>query len=205
MVIGITGAIGSGKSFVAKIFANNGYYIIDCDNVSHSIDNNENYLKGIINTFGESVLTDGKLDRKKLARIVFKSKEKLKQLESISYPIIFDEIFKLQKEAEDKGLICIYDAPTLFESGLDKYCDITIGVIADKDIRIERAIKRGGIDENDLRSRALIQPDSDFYKNRCTYIVDNNGTEQELLDNVNKLIKNIKNKGVKKWQRKKNQ
>ena len=192
MIIGITGSIGSGKSYVSSIFKDNGFYTIDCDKVSHSIDEIDEYVLQIKNTFGDDVITDGKINRKKLAEVAFASKENLKKLEDISHPIILKQIEIETEKALEKGMICVYDAPTLFQSGLDKKCDITIGVLADKEQRIERAIIRGGLSEKEIIARVLMQPDNDYYIKNCTYVVENNGTYEDLVIEVNKLINTIK-------------
>lgn len=192
MVIGITGSIGAGKSSVSNIFRDRGFYVIDCDEVSHKIDDLKIYKNKLKKSFGSEVFTNDKVDRKKLANLAFSSKENVKKLENISYPVILNEINKQKNKAIKMNMVCVYDAPTLFESGLNKDCNITIGVISKKDLRIERALKRGTLSKEDILNRIAIQPNDKFYIDNCTYIIENNGTFDNLEKEVDKLIKNIR-------------
>lgn len=196
MVIGVTGSIGAGKSVVSEILAEYNMYIIDCDKISHSIDSVDEYKNKIKETFGEGVFTESEIDRKKLSEVVFKSKENVKKLESISFPVIIDEIHRKRDMAFKNGQICVYDAPTLFNAGLDKECDYTIGVIAEKEKRIERAIMRGNLSEKEIIARVLIQPDDDYYREKCNFIIDNSGTLGELKEQIEVIVKKIKEKEV---------
>ena len=196
MVVGITGGIGSGKSSVSQIFANNGFYVIDCDKISHDIDKLDEYKKQVLKHFGPEVFNNDTIDRKKLAEVAFSSKENKEILESISHPIIINEINRLRKNAIDVGLDCVFDAPLLFESSLDKECNYTIGVLSDKETRINRAIIRGGLEEREIRIRVLMQPDNDYYINRCDFVVYNDGTFEDLNNSVEILIKKIRGERV---------
>ena len=192
MIIGVTGSIGSGKSTVSQLLEKYGMYIIDCDKISHSIDDIPEYKNTIKEVFGCDVFDGEKIDRKKLASFVFENKEKVKLLESISFPIIINEIHKKKDISIKNKKICVYDAPTLFNAGLDKECDFVIGVIAEKHVRIERAKQRGTLTEEEILKRVMIQPDDKYYIDRCDFIIDNSGTLDELEIQLNSIIKKLK-------------
>lgn len=178
MRIGLTGQSGSGKSTVSRIFAEKGFYVIDADKVSREVvERGQPALDEIANVFGEGYLeADGSLARRKLGSLVFGSREKLNNLESIIYPHI---IRKINEHARGHENVLV-DAPTLFEAGCDKDCDIIIGVTADEDIRLARITERDGISAEEGRKRFSSQHDADFFRQRCDYIIENNGTAEEL-------------------------
>ncbi|MBR1736403.1 MAG: dephospho-CoA kinase [Firmicutes bacterium] len=147
-VIGLTGTTGSGKSTAAAILKNHGAYIIDADKVAHEImKKGQQAYNEIVETFGTGILaSDGEIERKKLAAIVFSDKEKLEKLNSITHKII---VKKIKDEAEEKKNrnyeLIVIDAPLLIQTGLHKCCDSVWAVYADEETRIERIIKRDDI------------------------------------------------------------
>jgi dephospho-CoA kinase len=119
LVIGLTGLYCSGKSTVEKILKNDfGFFIIDVDKIGHwALEEKKNNL---INIFGNNILTDNKIDRKKLGQIVFNNKKDLQQLNSIVHPAMVKKIEEIIKETKE-ARICI-NAALLFEMGLNKLC-----------------------------------------------------------------------------------
>lgn len=156
MVIGLTGAIGSGKSTVASLFSDAGFAIVDCDAISRGLDAEPKYTAAVRDAFGDGVVDmsggTARIARKELAEIVFSSAEAKKKIESIAHPIILEIVYERVDAAKRLKKDIVIDAPLLFESGLDDICDITVGVVTDEKLRFERAMKRGGITEDNLRS-----------------------------------------------------
>jgi dephospho-CoA kinase len=116
MVIGITGGFSSGKSYVAKEFKKKGAFIIDADKIVHSLyDNNIKVKHDVIRVFGKNVLKNGKIDRKRLSKEAFRSKENINKLCTIIYP---ETIKKIKKEINknNKKIIAL-EAPLLVEAG----------------------------------------------------------------------------------------
>ena len=192
-IIGLTGGSGAGKSVVAAEFQKLGAGIVDADAIYRKLcDENLDMLSELENEFGDILTIDKKLDRAKLANIVFSDNNKLKKLNEITILYIkkaSDERFKVLK---DKGIkIAIYDAPTLFQTGTDAMCDGVIGIIADRNIRIERIIKRDNISENAAKARIDAQPDNKFYYDRCQYIIENNVSHETLQEQVKQLWKKL--------------
>ncbi len=196
MIIGLTGSIGSGKSSVAEIAGRLGYSVIDCDEISHSINDDPEFVDGIVNAFGDDCIDikDGKksVNRKKVSDIAFVSKENVKILESISYPVILARVNDRINACQAMGVDCLIDAPTLFQSGLNECCDCTIGVISDDKIRLNRAVLRGGLSEREIIARMAIQPSNEYYKEKCDFIIENNSTLADLQSEVERVLSEAK-------------
>lgn len=192
MVIGLTGAIGAGKSTVAQYFALAGYNVADCDAVSRGINGDEQYVAAVKKAFGRDAVTlsDGKeyVDRQALARIVFSESGARKKLESISHPMILERVRESINSAAKLGMDTVVDAPLLFESGFDAECDVTVGVVAEEDVRIGRAVLRGGISRESIIARIAVQPKTEFYREKCDIIIENNGSEAELKEKFEQTL-----------------
>lgn len=200
MIIGLTGAIGSGKSTVSEMFSEAGFCTVDCDAISHSLDAEPSYVKAVREHFGDGVITvsggTARVDRQTLARVVFSDENERKTLQNISYPIILGIVYSRAEASRALGLDTVIDAPMLFESELDRYCDVTIGVIADENVRRARAVARGGISEADIDARIKVQPENSFYIENCDYIIENNGTTCELKTELARLISMLGEKKI---------
>ena len=190
MIIGLTGSSGSGKSTIAGMLKALGFFVIDCDALSKSIDGVEKYKVLVEENFGREVFDGENISRKKLGKLVFSDKEKLDILTKISHPIIIELVISKIKENLSKDIII--DAPLLFESGLDSMCDITIGIIADKALRSKRVMIRDGVSEDYALARISSQQSSEFYRKKCTLIIENNGDIDSLENTLRNIIENIK-------------
>ncbi|MBO7474814.1 MAG: dephospho-CoA kinase [Ruminococcus sp.] len=178
MVVGLTGQTGAGKSTVSKVFASNGFAVIDADQVARKIvEKGTKCLDEIADLFGQSVINeDGTLNRKGLAGIVFSDKSKLEALNTITYPYITGEILRQIRVHSLKGeKLILLDAPTLFESRADDFCEIIISVLADADIRRKRIISRDSLTSEQATKRMNSQLDEDFFRSHSDYIIHNNG------------------------------
>lgn len=199
-VVGLTGQTGAGKSTVSKIFASNGFAVINADIVARQVvEKGSKCLAEIEEFFGTDVIDgDGNLDRKKLAGIVFSDKAKLETLNTITYPYITGEILRQINEfvEHDRKLILL-DAPTLFESRADDFCEIIISVLADADIREKRIIQRDGLTSEQARKRMESQLDEEFFSTHSDYIIHNNsnietvnGIAEELSEKIRDCYQN---------------
>lgn len=193
-VLGLTGQSGSGKTTVSRLFLKHGFNVINADELAHNIMNaSDSCLQKIVLHFGEDILnSDNHLNRRKLASIVFNSKEQLQILNNITNPYILKAIKNEIENSENRNIIL--DAPTLFESGADKFCDETASVIADRAIRVKRITERDCISEDEAVSRINSQNDDDFYIKRSDYIIDNSFSLDELKKKTEFLIFKIKSK-----------
>ena len=191
MIIGLTGGTGTGKTSVSEHFAAAGFKVIDYDKVTREI-----YKKGscclneVVAAFGQDILTpDGELCRKKLGEIVFANKEKLELLNSIVYKYILNHT-AAQIEENKNGKLLL-DAPTLFEAGLNKKCDYVVGVIAKKELRLERICKRDNLSPKLACDRIDSQKDDSFYKENCDFIIENSGKKEDLKEKVLNILGRI--------------
>ncbi len=191
ILLGLTGKTGAGKSTVSEFLKQKGAYIIDGDIVAREIlVGNPRLLKLLAKSFGDDILENGVLNRKKLAEKAFKTPEATKLLNSIMHPAINE---KIQSEAEAAFAdydVVIVDAAAIIESGFADDCAKLIVVTAPEEIRRERIIKRDNISEKDALIRINGQKDDNFYLSRADYIIKN--YEPFLLkDELKQLIEDI--------------
>jgi dephospho-CoA kinase len=155
-IIGLTGGIGSGKSTVAGFLAELGATVIDADKIGHDVLESEAEVRQkIALTFGEQVLdSNGNIDRKKLAGIVFKNHELLVKLNLITHPPIYRRMQNLlDKYRQQVGIeLLVIDAPLLIEAGLATKVDEIWITIAPQDVIIERLEKKG-MTKEDIHAR----------------------------------------------------
>lgn len=190
--IGLTGNIGSGKSTICRIFSSIGIPIFYADIESKKLLDSPTIYKKLILVFGEKISTNNKIDKIKLASIVFTDPDLLKQLNNILHPEVYDcfqDWLKTQSESD----YVIMEAAILFESGFDKYVDYSINIHADKNIRLERVMLRDGIDKQSVLARMQNQLSDELKIKNADYTIENN--EYDLvIPQVLKLHKLFKSK-----------
>lgn len=189
-VIGLTGNSGCGKGVVAEIMSKYGALILDCDKIAH--DNMEPLgiaYREITEAFGDSILNkDYTINRKILGSIVFKDKEMLTLLNSITHKYVIEVINNAIMLNRDKNLIVI-DAPLLIEAGLKRYCDSVWMVYAPFEVRIERVMKRDKIGRKDALLRFENQMSIDELKKYSDVIIENNCSLEKLEKTVLEKMK----------------
>ncbi len=175
-IIGLTGLTGAGKSTVAQKLMAYGCYHIDADKVAREvINNNVNVKNKLKEHFGTDVINaDGTTNRPLLASRAFADKESTNALNEITHPAVIEEIKSIIKDMEEVGYRgIIIDAIALFESGLDSLCDFNVTVIAPKEIRLERIMKRDNITEEKALERINAQKDESFFTSRADFVLWN--------------------------------
>ena len=192
-ILGLTGGSGTGKSAACTAFARLGCGVIDADATYRTLcDTCEPMLKEIQNVFGDVFSTDGKLDRKKLGVIVFADAQKLQQLNAITHPYIRQAARDAFAAYSKRGcLLCIYDAPVLFEGQMETLCDKTCAVLAARNTRIARIVARDAITEEYAALRIDAQKDDAVYRERCDYIVQNDADLDTLYTQVRKIYEDM--------------
>lgn len=192
-ILGLTGGSGTGKSAACTAFARLGCGVIDADATYRTLcDTCEPMLKEIQNVFGDVFSTDGKLDRKKLGAIVFADAQKLQQLNAITHPYIRQAARDAFAAYSKRGcLLCIYDAPVLFEGQMETLCDKTCAVLAARNTRIARIVARDAITEEYAALRIDAQKDDAFYRERCDYVVQNDADLDTLYIQVRKIYEDM--------------
>ncbi len=191
-VIGLTGGIGSGKSTVSEYLARRGYTVIDADAISRAATGPGGYaLEPILMEFGAGVFNDdGTLDRKAMAEMVFSDADSRHRLEDIVCTIVRDEamarIEHLRKEGHESPVF--FDAPLLFEMGLEKDMDESWLVTASIETRTYRVMKRDGVTREEVLKRIASQmPDSEKEK-LADHVITNSLDLSWLFEQVDELL-----------------
>lgn len=187
--VGITGNIGSGKSYVCKIFENLGIPVFYSDDETKKLYLIPSVKELIVNRFGHEVyFDDGTLNRKLLSYHLFKNEEAMRFIESVLYPALnqhFDQWCEQQKSP-----YVLYESAILFEKSYDKFFDKIIFVSAPEDIRLQRVMLRDDCTEENVRSRMRLQLSEDLKISKADYVIYNDGTkavEPQVLD-INKQL-----------------
>ena len=191
-VIGITGGIASGKSFVSSVVKKCGYPVIDADLISKQLTEKDMPVyHAIIKTFGETYLREDKeLDRAKLASLIFNDKQAKCLLNSISHPLILDEMEKRIKEAESD--LVFVDVPLLYESGLEYMFDKIICVYLPRTIQIDRLMKRDNISYEYAVKKIESQKSLEEKKNLADFVINSSNSFDYVEQSVIELIKTLK-------------
>jgi dephospho-CoA kinase len=193
-IIGICGRSGSGKSTVGKIIKNIYPAYIDCDMVSRDVTKKgSKCLSELVDFFGEEILLDdGSLNRSKLASIAFSDAEKLNFLNKITHKHIIEAVENLFSFYSSKGERFVFvDAPTLFESELNKKCDFVVTVFSSEENMISRIKARDNKTNEEVQKRLSSQLNYDFLKANSQYIIVNDGTLMELEKKTMDFLKEI--------------
>lgn len=196
-IIGILGGIGSGKSAAAAEFAKLGCVVISADKIAHELLDTPDVYNGVINLFGHGIVNAaGKIDRKKLADIVFNNPESLTSLNRIIHPLVLartEELIEQYRGRADVKAI-VLDIPLLAEVGWDKRCDELVFVDCKEEIRAQRA-RKTGVDERQLKLRENFQISLDKKASLTDNIVDNNSGFSSLAKQVANIFLSIMDKG----------
>ncbi len=173
--IGITGGIGSGKTIVCEIFKLLGIPVFQADFVAGKLINSDAVIRSeLISRYGNDIYqTDRKVNREKLAGIIFNDDAELEKVNKIIHPVVRNEFMNWVKNQEAEYVI--HEAAILFESGFYKMMDAVILVTAPEEMRIERVIKRNGLTRENVLSRIAKQwPDSEKRKFATFELINDN-------------------------------
>lgn len=189
-VVGVTGSIGCGKSTVCKLIRNFGYQVIDCDQVGHNIllPNHAGYL-AVIQAFGDAIIGEDGINRKALGHLVFNNPAKRELLNSITHPLIKEEVIKLIEESDEKLLFM--ECPLLFETDFIDLCDYSIVVYSDMDNQIKRLMERDGINFPQALNRIYAQMSVAEKMEKADFIIDNCHGFNELEWQTKHIIRKI--------------
>lgn len=191
MIIGITGPTGSGKSTVSEQFKSLGFTVISADDISRNVQSKgSECLNKLVEHFGKKILnSDGSLNRKVLAQIVFADNESRLVLNQITHPYIIKEILYQKDKFISRGKNnIVIDAALLFESRLNEICDITLAVLASLENRLSRIIMRDKISTELAINRIKSQNTEEYYKNKADYIIYSDCNLVKLSHEINKFI-----------------
>ena len=198
LVLGLTGGIATGKSTADKFFEEKNIPIVDCAEIAHNIMNvNKPAWKDIKEVFGEKYLNeDQTINRKKLGKLVFNDPTKMKILNEITHPRIFQEMESQIAQYKSEGYsLIIVDAPVLFESHSEKYYDKTLVISLPQDLQIKRLMARNNLTKEEALSRINSQMSLKEKEARATYVIENTGSVEDLYKKLNELLTKIKYEG----------
>jgi len=190
-VLGLTGGIGSGKSMVAQMFARLGAVVIDADQLAREVvEPGQPALQEIAETFGSDVLLpDGRLDRPKLAGIIFADAAERAKLDAITHPRIrarMDEEIKVRRSGPG---VLIADIPLLYENDRTQTVEKVIVVWVDPKTQLLRIRQRDGLSADAARQRIDAQMPLDAKRDRADYVIDNSGSRDDTRRQVEAIYR----------------
>lgn len=194
-IVGLTGMSGAGKTTACEIFAAEGFGIVNCDLVSRVVvEKGRPALAELAAHFGNSVIqSDGSLNRKVIGNLIFSDNSARTDFNKIIYPFISYEMIKTVKSYIDDGVkIILLDAPTLFESGTDDFCNAVVSVVSDKETCLNRIMIRDKLTYEEAANRLKSQFSPDFYRDRSSFCIENRGSADEFKGEVLSVAKKIK-------------
>lgn len=177
MILGITGGTGCGKTTLLQLIRQQGGLVLDCDEIYHQLLISDRALLEALHQRFPLAFSGGSFDRKKLGSIVFADARALEDLNTITHSAIRQEVLR---RLEDAPPLAAIDAIGLFESGLNRLCDLTVAVTAPEEVRVQRLVQRDGISPEYARSRIAAQPSARWFAERCDAVLENNGTAEEF-------------------------
>lgn len=192
-IIGLTGSSGAGKSFCSNFFSKYDIPCIDTDSIYHKLlILPSKCADELIKAFGKDIVDDqNTINRKKLADIVFDNgnRSQLELLNQITHKFVIEKAKEIIKTYQSQNKIAtVIDAPLLFESEFDKFCDFTIAIVADKQNRIKRIMERDSLSHDAVLKRINAQPSDDFYFSRAKYTIHNNADNVQLNQQLKKIL-----------------
>ena len=190
-LIGLTGGIGVGKSTALDALERLGAAVLSTDRVVHELYESDEVRALVTGRFGQAVAPAGTVDRAALAERAFARQEDRAWLEEILWPRVGARIAQWREELErlsPRPRVAVVEVPLLFESGMERAFDATIAIVADEQVRRERASVRDHRSLDERTSRQLSQEEKAA---RATYVVANNGTAEELRRALSFVIENL--------------
>jgi dephospho-CoA kinase len=187
MKVGLTGGIGAGKSTVADLFAQRGAVVIRADELARQvIEKSTAGFDQVVSRFGENILdTNGKINRAKLAAIVFNDQESLTDLENIIHPLVREKSNQIMNEQTPETII-VNEIPLLLEKGMQPLFDFLVIVISSEKNRLARLINSGFTKEQVL-ARMSKQVDDETRKASADFLIVNDGNLDQLEVDVEKI------------------
>ena len=186
--VGLTGGIGAGKSEALAALERLGAATISADKVVHELYDDPEVRAAVVARWGDEVAPDGRVDRPAVARFAFATDEDRHWLESLLWPRVglrIAEWREAQSRRSPAPVALVVETPLLFEAGLEGNYDATIAVIADEQVRAERARARGHEALDERTARQLTQAQK---AERATYAVENSGTLRELEQELSGVL-----------------
>ena len=189
-IIGITGGIASGKSTVTNFLRKQGFQVVDADALVHQLQKPGGRLfKALVQHFGQKIiLENGELNRPLLASLIFSNPDEREWSKSTQGEIIREELATLRDQLAQTEEIFFMDIPLLFEQDYANWFDETWLVYVNRDVQVERFMKRDYLSKEVAESRLATQWSLEEKKKLASHILDNNGSRDQLVTQVVKLL-----------------
>lgn len=189
-LIGLTGGIGAGKSTVARLLRERGVPVIDADVLAREVVTpGQPAHADIAAAWPKVVDADGKIDRKRLAAIVFADTDARLRLENMTHPRIRQRVRELAADFERQDHdLAFLEAALLVETGFHRDLDGLVLVTADEDQRVSRVMARDSANRDQVRARLRAQTDDDKRRRAASHIIDNSGDEADTAAQVDRLL-----------------
>lgn len=192
VIIGITGGTGCGKTTALEVLEDLGGLVIDCDKVYHDLLENSAELIHELDERFPGAIPPGTHDTKMLGEIVFSDPEELRALNAITHRYVGREMSRLLTDWAKRGKsIAAIDAIALFEGGAASFCRTTVGIIAPRDDRISRLMKRDNISPEYAALRIDAQKPNEFFTENCDHVLSNDGDRESFKIKCEKLFSDI--------------
>jgi len=186
LLVALTGGIGSGKSHAAAFFADLGAIVVDSDQLARDVvERGTSGFDEIVTRFGDEVLTQGNLDRRKLGEIVFADPIARADLEAITHPLIREALAQIVSSAPENSII-INQIPLLVETSGKSRFDLVIAIVAPEELRHSRLIERG-MKSFEIRQRIAVQASDEARIAIADHVITNDGDEDKLLRQVENI------------------
>ncbi len=188
LLVGLTGGIGSGKSTVARMLADRGAVVFDADDFARAaLEPGTPGNEQVTAAFPIAITPDGEVDRAKLASLVFDDQDARAQLESILHPAVLQKSQEALAPYADTDKVVVYAMPLLVETHAADRFDMTVVVLAEEDLRLERLLNDRGLSEADARARMTAQATDEERGTVADVIIDNDEGLEELEHQVDGL------------------
>ena len=192
-IIGITGGIASGKSTVTEFLRQKGFQVVDADAVVHQLQKPGGRLyQVLVEHFGEKVFVEnGELNRPLLASLIFSNPEEQEWSKSTQGEIIREELAALRNQLAQTEALFFMDIPLLFEQNYASWFDETWLVYVNRDVQLERLMKRDQISKEAAESRLNSQWPLERKISLASHSLDNNGNQEQLIAQVVQLLEGM--------------
>ena len=189
-IIGITGGIASGKSTVTNFLRQRGFQVVDADALVHQLQKPGGRLyQVLVNHFGQDIVSkNGALNRPLLANLIFSNSKEREWSKRTQGEIIREELASLRDNLVQQESIFFMDIPLLFEQDYSSWFDETWLVYVDRDVQLKRLMKRDQLSKELAETRLSAQWLLEEKKGLASQVIDNNGSQDQLLAQVNSLL-----------------
>lgn len=193
-LIGLTGGVGSGKSTVAEMLRDLGATVVDADEATHAVyEPGSAGFEAVVREFGEGYVTDnGRIDRERLGRFVFKDADARRRLNDIVHPLVREWMAQRTAEAVEKGAnVVVQDVPLLFENGLERFFSSVVLVYVPEEVQVQRLVSGRGLTPERARAIIAAQMPIEDKRGRAHHVINNSGSREDTEAQVGSVWRQL--------------